>query len=82
MKANRFPRAARLRDRIAKLQIAEMCCWVKIGRGNPYRRCKFCNATNVEVNRTDGGHNHPCRFRGIEKEIAHYQRLLAEETNA
>jgi hypothetical protein len=77
VKANRTPRAIRLKSRIASLFNMEQACWVKIRRGNPYLKCKHCGITNVEE--TYKGHHPGCRLKGIKKEIAHYQHLLEEE---
>lgn len=76
MKANHVPVTDRLERRIQKLFQAEDDCWVKYGGGNPYRFCRHCLVSNVDE--TVKGHRVGCRFRGFEKQVAHFKRLLAE----
>lgn len=76
MKANRVPVTERLHSRIMKLEIKEDNAWVRIGGGNPYRQCRYCRVTNVEV--TYNGHFSGCEIKGIYKEIQHYKNLLKQ----
>lgn len=58
------------------MQIKEDSAWVKIGGGNPYLKCKYCQVTNVQE--TSEGHHQGCPLKGIQKQIEHFQKLLNE----
>jgi hypothetical protein len=77
VRANHVPAADRLARRIGRLQakIRWGGYWVRRA-GNPYGFCPGCGRTVVEV--SVEGHRKGCPVRGVEREIAHYERLLAD----
>lgn len=76
MKDNHIPAKDRIRQRIIKMEIKEDSAWVKIGGGNPYLKCKYCQVTNVQESLT--GHYHGCPLKGIDKQIAYFKKLLEQ----
>jgi hypothetical protein len=75
MKDNQIPRYKRLENKIRKLESIEYGLWVKIRKGNPYLRCKYCDVTNVQNTLTS--HHKYCKYKGIEKEIRYYKNILS-----
>jgi hypothetical protein len=76
MKTNHVPRAVRIKNRINKLCYRREGIFIR-GKGRYYMFCRCCDRTNIQVSME--GHPHPCRYRGLDKEIAYYRRLLSEE---
>jgi hypothetical protein len=83
MRANHVPRADRLRTRINRLHLRYEAGHVRSPtKGNPYWCCEECGIHDPQLSIQNGQHFHGCRRGGILKEIAHYERLLAEELDA
>jgi hypothetical protein len=76
MKDNHIPRAVRLQNRINTLR-GKIREDVPIGGGNPYYMCAGCGKSAPAL--SYDGHFQHCPYPGIEKQIAHYQKLLDEE---
>lgn len=83
MRQNHIPRAERLKQRIYKLSYREDGMWVKSSRGNPYLKCRDCGIHQPSFY-CQGGYRHFkwCSYQGIDKQIAYYKRLLAEEASS
>ena len=78
MRANRIPRADRLRRRICNLHMQYDQSRVKTP-GNPYMKCTGCGIRDPELSIRDGKHRWRCQKGGLLKQIAYYERLLSEE---
>lgn len=82
MRANHVPRPDRIRQRLQALEARRDANHVKSPRkGNPYYCCKECGIHDPELSIRDGRHFNDCSMQGIDKEIAHYRKLLEEETS-
>ena len=75
MRANHIPASERLQARIHALQAKQEAAHVPSGGGNPYWRCSQCGITDPQLS-VDGNHFDGCPLRGVDKQIAHYKRLL------
>ena len=60
-----------------RLQVRLDAAWYT-KRGNPYLFCKGCDTTTPEI--SVRGHGKRCTMKGLQAEIAHYQRLLKAAT--
>lgn len=80
MRANHIPRAERLRNRIWTLEAKKDVNHVKSpSKGNPYYCCAVCGIHDPQLSINQGRHFKGCSLQGLDKEIAFYRRLLAEE---
>lgn len=76
MKTNHIPRAERLARRISDLKNRLYNCMTPGRRGNPYHKCRYCDLYSPQLS-IDGGHPKGCPMRGMDKQIAYFERLLA-----
>lgn len=80
MIANHIPRRDRLEARIWKLVNRQEANHIPSPtKGNPYWLCKECGIYDPELSIRKDRHYTGCNAGGLDKEIAHYRRLLAEE---
>lgn len=79
MKSNHTPAADRLKQRISRLEARASSSHVPShSKGNPYWMCRYCHIHDPELSIQDGRHFSGCPMQGIQKEIAHYKRLLSD----
>lgn len=83
MKANHIPRAERLKRRIRFLQYKADAVFVPSpSKGNPYHCCSSCEIHTPSFSINGNRHFKGCKFQGLDKQIAYYKQLLAEEVSS
>lgn len=79
MKANHIPVAERLQNRINKLEF-RLEEGITRNRKRFYAYCKYCDRDIISIHMD--GHHTFCRLRGIDKQIAYFQKLLIQALTA
>ncbi len=76
MKNNHLPRSVRIQHRIARLKgRMEEAHWHPPGP-NPYWACMHCEIRDPQLS-VAGDHPVGCPLRGVSKQIAHWEQMLA-----
>lgn len=79
MRANRVPTVTRILNQLRLLRALDDA--FVYYDGEFYPKCRYCDATNIQVSMSGHrGGKYACRARGVEKRIAHYERLLRAES--
>lgn len=78
MKTNNVPTTERLEVRVRDLTRKIDDSRNRIGRDNPYRKCKHCGVPEPKLYTADGKHGDGCPVKGWCAELVHYTGLYAE----
>lgn len=76
MKANHIPVTERLESRIRKMSYRLDGAMVR-KKGQFYMGCNRCDITIISLH-MEGDHHTWCPYRGLQKQIDYYKRLLSE----